>query len=141
MGRPTKLTPEALLKVCEGLRYGLPLKTAAHCAGLSYSTLRRGVQDNPDWREAVAVAESLAVARAVGTVNAAAEDGTWQAAAWWLERRHPEEFGSDRRLIRQLERTLNDLTNKVRELEREKAAARPAVVVNRVAGLLPKTAN
>ena len=39
------------------------------------------------------VAESRRVSENVEMILTAAKSGTWQAAAWWLERTHPAEFG------------------------------------------------
>ena len=38
-------------------------------------------------------ARADAVVRNVGLIQKAATDGTWQAAAWWLERTMPQQFG------------------------------------------------
>lgn len=40
-------------------------------------------------------ARAEAVVRNVAFVQKAAQDGTWQAAAWWLERTVPETFGKN----------------------------------------------
>lgn len=36
---------------------------------------------------------ALCASEKVAAVKAAADNGTWQAAAWWLERRLPQEYG------------------------------------------------
>lgn len=46
--------------------------------------------------EAVKTAEAQAVARSVATIQAASRK-SWQAAAWWLERKHPDEWGRKER--------------------------------------------
>jgi hypothetical protein len=42
--------------------------------------------------ESVKKAEAQAIARNVAVIQTAAKD-SWQAAAWWLERKHPHEWG------------------------------------------------
>lgn len=42
--------------------------------------------------EAIKKAEAIAEARNVTIIQSAAKD-SWQAAAWWLERKHPDEWG------------------------------------------------
>ena len=53
--------------------------------------------------QAVQKAESDAVARNVAVIQTAAKK-SWQAAAWWLERRYPEEFATNRRELAELRR-------------------------------------
>ena len=45
-----------------------------------------------EFREAVERARAEAVARNVALVQKAADD-SWQAAAWWLERSRPDQYG------------------------------------------------
>lgn len=47
--------------------------------------------------ESVKKAEAQAVARNVAVIQSAAKD-SWQAAAWWLERKYPQEWGKKDRL-------------------------------------------
>jgi hypothetical protein len=48
--------------------------------------------------DAVEKAEGEAESRFLTQVARAATTGTWQAAAWWLERRHPDEYGRRERM-------------------------------------------
>lgn len=47
--------------------------------------------DNLEFLDAVKKAEEEAVVRNVAIINKAAST-SWQAAAWWLERRRPADF-------------------------------------------------
>ena len=38
-------------------------------------------------------AEKEAIARNVALIQRAAQEGNWQAAAWWLERKYFEDWG------------------------------------------------
>ena len=97
MGRPTKLTPEVQAKVVEALRLGAPRKLAAEYAGIAYDTLREWCLRRGPAYVAFAVAlkeaESKGSVAALAKIQKAATDGQWQAAAWLLERRDPENFG------------------------------------------------
>ena len=120
---PTKLTPEIQQAICVDIADGLDHKHAALRAGISPRTLRhwltigRRAPNKPDAVQAKCVAFLAAVKKAtadavaanVQLIQIAAREGTWQAAAWWLERRHPDQYGSDRKRVKELERLLAEI--------------------------------
>ena len=100
-GRPTKLTPEALERVEQLVRAGTTIDVAAAAAGVNRATIYRWLAAGEKARKgthtrelrdrverARAESESVLVAR----IGAAAAKGSWQAAAWLLERRWPERW-------------------------------------------------
>ena len=101
MGRPTKLTPELQADLVRFLRGGVYVTDACALVGIDQGTYHRWVakaaeDDAPEefreFREAVEKARAEAVARNVALVQKAA-DHSWQAAAWWLERSRPDQYG------------------------------------------------
>ncbi len=110
MGRPSKLTPELRERICEYIRAGNYLSTACEACGISRQTylnwMERGEKARGgeflDFFDAVKKAEKEAEIRNVAIINKAAGKN-WQAAAWWLERRHPEKYGKKDTLKAQLE--------------------------------------
>jgi transposase len=100
-GRPTKLTPDLQRQVCDALRRGAYVETAAAMAGVSkvtlYGWLKLGAREEEgphvEFLNAVEKAQAEAEMRDLDRVDAAAEGGTWQAAAWRLERRSAERWG------------------------------------------------
>ena len=70
---------------------------ASDRAGISQDTFGRWRKQSADFAEALKKAEAEAIARNVALVQKAA-GGSWQAAAWWLERRHPNDFARTERL-------------------------------------------
>jgi hypothetical protein len=117
-GRNTKLTPETQKVICDSIAAGIDRKHSALRAGTSARTVRMWLQNARRPRAkaeyvafaaAMKKAEADAVARNVALIQKAAQDGTWTAAAWWLERRHPDLYGSDRKRVRELERLLADI--------------------------------
>ena len=90
-GRPTKRTPEAEAKIIELLKAGNTRKTACIAAGISEDTFARWRKDDEDFADAIEKAEEEAVARNVAIIQRAAIT-TWQAAAWWLERRRRSDY-------------------------------------------------
>ena len=100
-GRPSKLTHERQAKICDAIRAGNYMETAAAFAGIDkttlYAWLRKGRKANRgkhrEFVDAVEKAMADAEARDVAMIGKAAADGTWQAAAWRLERKHPDRWG------------------------------------------------
>ena len=101
-GRPTKLTPEVRDRIIEALRAGNYQDAAAAYAGIGPATFYRWMErgraadaepDYREFREAVERARAEAEVRNVALVQRSAADGTWQAAAWFLERSYPSRWG------------------------------------------------
>jgi len=97
MARPTKRNPAVEDQILRALAAGQARWPAAALAGISGNTLSRWISDDDAFALEVQRAEAQAVATALGTITKAAASGTWQAAAWWLERRYPAEWGRNRR--------------------------------------------
>lgn len=120
-GRPLTLTREKITKIAELVESGIPAESAIALCGVRtsafYSWQARGRAEldrladagtpdgAPQASEAIFVelAEALQKARAAAELSAitevrvAARDGTWQAAAWFLERSNPSRWGKQYR--------------------------------------------
>lgn len=113
-GRATKLTPQVQEGIINSIRLGNYQDHASLANGISVSTfynwLERGKKEreriedlelspNPkealylDFLEAVEKAKAEAIQRNVGIIQKAASIGSWQAAAWYLERTVPTIYG------------------------------------------------
>ena len=100
-GRPTKYTPEAVKIITDAIKEGLSFRDSCAMAGISEDTFADWRKDKADFSEAVekAVAEfkkqNLIAIRAAGLkkLKDGSLSGSWQANAWLLERRFPQEFG------------------------------------------------
>lgn len=112
-----KFTPEVIQCILDALRTGNNRTTAAKYAGICYRTLYYWIRagKNPaadarfkEFRAQVKKAEAEAVVRNVALIQAAAST-QWTAAAWWLERSHPLQWASDKKLIQELKRRLEKL--------------------------------
>ena len=93
MARPSKLTPERSARILDLLRAGNTRQTAAQASGIDPGTLSGYVSRFPDFATAVKEAESEAESRHVANIAGAAARGSWQASAWWLERRRYADWG------------------------------------------------
>ena len=93
MARPTKYTPETAKKITDAIRVGATHKLACDYAGIDEGTLANWRKRYSDFSDAIKEAEGGAVVKWLALIDKAAQDGTWQAAAWKLERRYPREYG------------------------------------------------
>ena len=93
------MTTERTEAILAALRLGMTRKAAAGTCGIHYRTLYRMVESDVTFSQAVEEAETYAEGRYTALVARAAEDPkTWTAAAWWLERRHWQEYGRKERV-------------------------------------------
>jgi len=102
----TKLTPQLQEQIGNNITLGMPLKFAAEAVGITevtfYNWIKRGENESKgrffEFAEHVKACKAKAVQLHLKLITKAATDGSWQASAWILERRHPEEFGRKDRL-------------------------------------------
>lgn len=93
----TKLNEETINDLTLCITQGMTNKDACTVAGIATSTFY-GWINNPSNELEKELADRVERARVVRkmqllqTIFDAAENGCWQAAAWYLERRYPEEF-------------------------------------------------
>lgn len=102
MAPPLKLTPEVQDTIARMIKVGVPIEMAAEAAGIARSTffdwLKRGEAKGTknkrfrDFRAAIEQARAEAEATLVTRIAKAAQNGSWSAAAWLLERRAPERW-------------------------------------------------
>ena len=94
-GRPTSLTPDTAKRIVDAVSVGGSYKIAAGYGGIAertlYSWIARGEKgEEPfcQFLQDLKAAESKGAIQNLSTVIRAAQEGSWQAAAWILERRH-----------------------------------------------------
>lgn len=92
-GRPSKYLPDTVAAIIAAVEGGATYRHAAASVGVSERTLHDWQVRHPQFSQALKTAEASACMAAIGTIRRAAEAGTWQAAAWYLERRYPAEYG------------------------------------------------
>lgn len=131
MGRPSKLTDETHQTIVGAIQLGMYQEQAALMAGISRGTffrwMERGLKGGNqntryrEFRDAVEKARAEAEARKLRAIHIAADNGTWQAAAWWLERSFPDRWGR-RDKVEVTHITEDMLDAEIRRLEDELAA-------------------
>lgn len=121
-GRPSKFTPVIREAILAALHLGNTRTCAAEAAGIDHGTLSTWCTRYPEFLTQIKKAEAEAQQRAVKVITDAAPT-SWQAAAWMLERRHPNEWGKVDRVevtIREhAEKLANELGVSVEDVIRE----------------------
>jgi hypothetical protein len=126
LARPTKFNTDRADRVLDALRAGNTRRAAAQYAGVDDRSLRRWIERFVHFAAAIEKAEADAEVRHVANIARAAQEGTWQASAWWLERRRPDDYGRRERIdvtVRQTAERLGaelgiDPDDLIREAER-----------------------
>lgn len=111
MSRPTKLTPELLETISLIIRSGNYAKTACEMVGIGETTFYRWMEEGAkdkakpefrEFRESIKRAEAEAEVANVARIRQAADSGTWQAAAWYLERKHGDRWGRNDKIRQEI---------------------------------------
>ena len=115
-GRPTALLEEVKEQtLLDYIRIGTPIRKAVTASGIAektfYNWMARGMaererlslvpnaKENPteviflQFLQRVEQARTEAITKKVAVIAEAGNDGDWRAAAWYLERQVPEDFG------------------------------------------------
>lgn len=92
MARKTKYTPETVEKVAQAIRLGSTYILACHYAGISFETFNEWRKAKPEFSDTINAAEGKAAVAWLARIEDASKS-QWQAAAWKLERRYPQEYG------------------------------------------------
>ena len=94
----TKLNQETIDEITLYVENGMTNQDACKMAGIAPTTLYRWLREQSNDLQ-VSLSEAMELARIrrkermLQTIFDAASNGCWQAAAWYLERTCPEEYG------------------------------------------------
>jgi len=140
MSRRTKLNPQRQAMIIEALQLGMTIELASKYAGIEqktfYNWMNRGRREGEgiyfQFLQAIekAIAKSALVNMAI--IQKAAKEGTWQASAWIMERRHKYHAKHEPEVIVQIdakEASITQLIQQVKEtdLELETFIADPVI--------------
>jgi transposase len=99
--KPYKLIDNQIQeRLLQAIRLGAFIEHACYYAGINSSTFRlwrqkasENIEPYASFWIKVNEAESEAIMRRLARIENAGKDGSWQADAWYLERKYPEKFG------------------------------------------------
>lgn len=97
-----KITQNIIQEISKYIEIGLPNRDAAQACGICeatfYNWIQRGQKAKKglylEFLESLKKANARHMARNAAIIEKAAQEGRWQASAWMLERRHPDEWGN-----------------------------------------------
>ena len=86
--------------LCDSIATGMYVNLACQSVGIGTSTLHEWKKKGQEgitpydkvWKR-IQIAEAKAIERRIRRIEEAGESGSWQADAWYLERRYPHLFG------------------------------------------------
>jgi hypothetical protein len=90
-GRPSKKTPKRCRALCEAIKSGLPYQVVCQSVRISVDTFLNWRKSDERFNQAVEFAEAEAIRENLDIIKGARYEN-WSAAAWLLERRHPQMF-------------------------------------------------
>jgi hypothetical protein len=96
---PNKMKEDIVKSILESIEVGMSITDACELAGVNRGSFYVWKNKEGEASKLLRGAELKAKKRNIGLVNKAAVERDWRAAAWWLERKYPEEYSlKDRRV-------------------------------------------
>lgn len=93
-GRRTVMTEEVVGKLVEIIKLGVTNQTACQYAQINPDTLYSHLKSNPEFSEKIRAAKMfISITARQVIIKAIIEEKDVAAAKWWLEKKHPDEFG------------------------------------------------
>lgn len=86
-----KYSKARITEICQYIEQGSNYEDAAALAGIGESTFYDWKKEKPEFVEALKKAELKCKQRNIQVIQKAGKKN-WTAAAWWLERKYPEQF-------------------------------------------------
>lgn len=88
-----KYSKDLTEEICKYLQGGNNRTDTCDLVGISFESFNQWMNDErkPEFSESIKLAEAKCKGRCIALVQKAALT-SWQAAAWWLERKHQNEF-------------------------------------------------
>ena len=120
-GRPTKYSEEVILRLCEALADGMPIKGACVVAGIDVTTLAGWREKHPRLEDRMSKARELARQNALQAIKA---EKDWRAQAEWLRLTFPEDYRGGQKVEVQQAVQVQVTAEQLEDLRRRLPAAR-----------------
>jgi hypothetical protein len=110
-----KATPKTIEVILEAISQGLTQREASILAGISEDTLSLWKKKDSDFSEQMRQKEIECKLSHIKNIKEASKK-SWQASAWWLERKYKEEFSLKSKLDLQVNETLDELGDSIKKI-------------------------
>jgi len=111
----TKATPNTLKIILEAIGEGLNQREASILSGISEDTLSLWKRQDSDFSEQIRQKEIECKLSHIKNIKRASEK-SWQASAWWLERKYKDEFSAKSNIDIKSSENIEKLTAVMQEL-------------------------
>lgn len=112
--RKTKATPRTLKIILDAIAEGLSQREASALAGISEDTLSLWKKDS-EFSEQIRQKQIECKLGHIRNIKKASEK-SWQASAWWLERKYKEEFSLKTKMDLEVNESLNQLSDRIKTI-------------------------
>lgn len=111
----TKATNKTIEIILDAISQGLTQRDASVLAGISEDTLSLWKRKDSDFSEQIRQKEIECKLSHIKNIKEASKK-TWQASAWWLERKFKDEFSLKSKLDLQVNETLDELGDSIKKI-------------------------
>lgn len=111
--RKTKATEKTISIILSAIEEGLTQRESAVLAGISEDTLSLWKKKDSDFSEQIRQKQIECKLGHIRNIKKAS-DKSWQASAWWLERKYKEEFSLKTKMDLEVNENLNLLSERIK---------------------------
>lgn len=116
--RGHKATPKTLSIVLDAIAQGLTQRDASALAGISEDTLSLWKRQDSDFSEQIRQKEIECKLGHIKNIKEASKK-SWQASAWWLERKYKDEFALKSKIDLATTENLDSIGNSIKAILEE----------------------
>ena len=114
MAKKYKATQKTINIILDAISEGLTQRESAILAGISEDTLSLWKKDS-DFSEQIRQKQIECKLGHIRNIKKASEK-SWHASAWWLERKHKEEFSLKTKMDLEVNEGLNQLSDRIKTI-------------------------
>lgn len=115
MAKKYKATQKTIKIILDAIAEGLTQRESAVLAGISEDTLSLWKKKDSDFSEQIRQKQIECKLGHIRNIKKAS-DKSWQASAWWLERKYKDEFSLKTKVDLEVNENLNQLSERIKTI-------------------------